>query len=196
MEIMEKLDLFNVSECDKKMIFEWLEMGGVLNYDNIFKNLYICDEEEIEKAYDNRPEECEAMTRCDFEYHKCIVALEYARVSTSDIVTLMNSDITNPLKHTMFGRTYIGTSAAKKLLFVEVNGEQTQSCYINFSQNGVYKAHVVKYPDVKIGSSYKKIATYKNTLNIYDDYKLAFSITGREIIVYRNEKCGCIIQVL
>lgn len=92
---------------------------------------------------------------------------------------------------------YIGESDMASLLFVgcspRKNGITVQR--INFGEDNKYMAYIVD-ENAEIGAHYKKVATFRHWIKIYDDDSRAFRCKSDTINVYRAGEMGCIIQLL
>ena len=93
-----------------------------------------------------------------------------------------------------FSKRFIGCSDYASLILVGCSEEGLKSQVLNFGEDGQYSAYLVSDSDVKIGSHYKKVATFNHWLKIYDDTELTFEAKGDEINIYRAGDFGCIIQ--
>lgn len=94
------------------------------------------------------------------------------------------------MAHYNFKKQYTGKSDMAALVLVgytEENGVTTSS--LKF-----YHAYIVNGP-VELGALYKKVASFKSWLEIYDGSELKFRAEGERIDVYRAGAHGCVIQV-
>lgn len=95
-----------------------------------------------------------------------------------------------------FERTYIGSSDIASLILVGCrNNEGLKTATLDFGEDGDYRAYVID-SEVKIGSHYRKVATFNHWLKIYDDDKLTLRFDAKEINIYRAGDFGCIIQTI
>ena len=96
-----------------------------------------------------------------------------------------------------FETEFIGESDIATLILVgyeDENGLKLEE--LSFGEDGDYRAYIVYGLDVEIGSHYRKVATFKHWLKIYDDTEKTFHRHAKEFNIYRAGEFGCIIQIV
>lgn len=89
----------------------------------------------------------------------------------------------------------LGYSDIAALVCVGCNEEGAKTELLKFGEDGNFNAYIVD-ESAEIGAHYSLITTFNYWLRIYDDCGRVYSVTAKEIKIYRAGLRGCIIQVI
>lgn len=90
---------------------------------------------------------------------------------------------------------YIGSSDYATLILVGGTNIGVCAETLHFGGDGSYSAYIVRGV-AEIGGHYKKVASFKNWLKIYDDTEFVREFEGNEINIFQAGEYGCIIQII
>lgn len=95
-----------------------------------------------------------------------------------------------------YEKSFIGASDIASLILVGCGENGLLLHDLHFGSDGCYDAYIVDSEDVEAGEHYKKVATFKDWLKIYDDSSLVKCFEADKIEVYRAAEMGCIIKLI
>ena len=95
-----------------------------------------------------------------------------------------------------FEKVSIGYSDIATLILVGCRDDGLAVDMLLFGSDGIYDAYFVNEDDVKIGEHYKKVASFKTWMKVYDDCTRTFYVHAKEINVYTAGSFGCIIHTI
>lgn len=98
--------------------------------------------------------------------------------------------------HHDYEKVFIGSSDSARLEVIHTTENGRLKSYLNFGEDGDYKAYVVDEKCV-IPDTYELICTFEGGyVNIFDDSWNHVFIEGETVQIYRRGDFGCIIKII